>query len=87
MSRSLVGIVPVLLGLVAIAAAEDQKLPPISPTEGVVRLCNGKDLSGLYAWVKEGQRNDSKHVFTVHDGVIHVSGEGSGYLATEREYR
>lgn len=88
MSRSLVGVVLVLLGLmVAIAAGEDQKPPPISPTEGVIRLCNGKDLTGLYAWVKDGQRNDSKKVFTVQDGVIHVSGEGNGYLATEREYR
>ena len=87
MSKSLVGAISVLLVLiVAITAAEDRQ-PPISPTDGVVKLCNGKDLSGLYAWVKDGQRNDSKRVFTVHDGVIHVSGEGSGYLATEREYR
>lgn len=68
-------------------AAQDRIATAIRPTEGVIRLCNGKDLAGLYAWVRDGQRNDTKRVFTVHDGVIHVSGEGFGYLATEQEYR
>ena len=71
--------------LSATAVADDRTA--ISPTDGVIRLCNGKDLDGLYAWVKDGQRNDSRKVFTVQDGIIHVSGEGNGYLATEREYR
>ena len=72
-----------IFALMTTAAAAEE----ISPTDGVIQLCNGKDLSGLYAWVKDGQRNDAKKVFTVRDGVIHVSGEGHGYLATEREYR
>jgi hypothetical protein len=67
--------------------AQDRIATAIKPTDEVIRLCNGKDLSGLYAWVRDGQRNDTRRVFSVQDGVIHVSGEGFGYLATEREYR
>lgn len=76
-----------LILLSSSAVGEDRPLAAIRPTDGVVKLCNGKDLTGLYAWVRDGQRNDAKNVFTVRDGVIHVSGEGFGYLATESAYR
>ncbi|MCR4415464.1 MAG: DUF1080 domain-containing protein, partial [Thermoguttaceae bacterium] len=52
----------------------------ISPGDRVIRLFNGKDLSGLYTWLKESGRADPKRVFTVQDGVLRVSGEGCGYL-------
>ncbi len=80
--------IALVFGLTAtIGIAEERSREPISPTDGVVNLFNGKDLSGLSPWLKDSQRADSKHVFTVHDGMIHVSGEGAGYLATEQEYR
>jgi hypothetical protein len=60
---------------------------PIRPRDGVIQLFNGKDLTGLYTWLKDGKRDDPKKVFTVRDGVIHVSGAGTGYLATEKEYK
>ncbi len=59
----------------------------ISPGDRVIRLFNGKDLSGLYTWLKESGREDPKRVFTVQNGVLRVSGEGRGYLATERAYK
>lgn len=59
---------------------------PMSPSKRT-ELFNGKDLSGLTTWLKETKRDDPKRVFTAHDGMIHISGEGNGYLATEREYR
>jgi len=59
---------------------------PITPKE-VIPLCNGKDLSGLTTWLKGTKRDDPKKVFTVKDGVIHVSGEGFGYVATAKAYR
>jgi hypothetical protein len=55
--------------------------------DAVVPLFNGRDLSGLTTWLKESKHEDPKKVFTVHDGMIHVSGEGMGYVATEKEYR
>jgi hypothetical protein len=51
-----------------------------------VVLFNGKDLSGLTTWLKESQREDPKKVFTVQDGVLRLSGDGMGYVATDKEY-
>src|SRR5262245_16232874 len=59
---------------------------PVRPTD-VVKLFNGKDLSGLTTWLKKTGREDPKKVFTIRDGVIHVSGEDNGYVATEKAYR
>ena len=52
-----------------------------------IPLCNGKDLAGLTTWLKDTKRDDPRKVFSVKDGVIHVSGDGFGYLATEKAYR
>jgi hypothetical protein len=57
------------------------------PQEGPVALFNGKDLSGWTTWLRESKTEDPKKVFAVHDGMIHVSGEGMGYLATEKVYK
>lgn len=68
-------------------AAEDPRQDAISPGEKVVVLFNGKDLAGLYTWLKGSGRNaDPQGVYTVQDGMIHVSGEGMGYVGTEKAY-
>lgn len=59
---------------------------PIAPKE-TIKLFNGKDLAGLTTWLKDSKRDDPKKVFTVKDGVLHLSGEGFGYVATEKEYQ
>jgi geranylgeranyl transferase type-2 subunit beta len=64
----------------------EDEAAPIRP-EGVTKLFNGKDKSGLYSWLKGSGHKDPKKVFTVLDGLIHVSGEDLGYLAAEKEYR
>ncbi len=69
------------------AASEEPQEQPISPGDKVIKLFNGKNLTGLYTWLKEHERNDPNRTFTVHDGMIHVSGEGRGYVATEKTYR
>ncbi|HEX4591080.1 MAG TPA: DUF1080 domain-containing protein, partial [Gemmataceae bacterium] len=69
--------------MVAILAA----IPAAGADPATVRLFNGKDFTNFYTFVKgDGKNNDSKKVFAVEDGVIHVSGESYGYLATEKEY-
>ena len=51
------------------------------------RLFNGRDLTGWYTYLKGRGRNcDPKGVFTVTNGVIHVTGEEFGALVTEKEY-
>ncbi len=65
---------------------EEPKLTAIRPTEQVV-LFNGKDFDGLTTWLKKSGKQDPLKVFTVHDGMIHATGEDNGYVATAKEYR
>jgi hypothetical protein len=66
---------------------QEQRLQPVAPRDGVIQLFNGKNLTGLTSWLKQTKYDDPRKVFTVHDGMIHVSGEDNGYLATDKEYR
>ena len=50
-------------------------------------LFNGKDLSGFYTHlVGYEKNNDPKQVFSVHDGMLHISGEVNGCIVSEQEY-
>lgn len=52
-----------------------------------INLFNGKNLDGWYTFVQHRGRDiDPKKVFTVHDGLIHVSGEEYGCITTNEEY-
>src|SRR5262245_32365356 len=59
----------------------------ISPNKSVIKLFNCKDLSGLNTWLKDAKRTDPRRVFTVENGLLHISGDGYGYVATDKEYR
>jgi hypothetical protein len=69
-----------LIALTTVVAQE-----PISPKKAV-QLFNGKDLAGLTTWLKDTKRDDPRKVFSVKDGILHLSGDGFGYVATDREY-
>ncbi|MBI4659385.1 MAG: DUF1080 domain-containing protein [Verrucomicrobia bacterium] len=51
-----------------------------------VSLFNGANLDGLYTWLADTKREDPRRVFTVTNGMLHISGEGLGYLATLKEF-
>jgi hypothetical protein len=52
-----------------------------------IKLFNGKNLDGWYPFIQHrGKNSDVKKVFTVEDGVIHVSGEEYGSIVTNDEY-
>jgi hypothetical protein len=72
-----------LLPLLLLAPAADE---PVAPKE-TVSLFNGKDLSGLTPWLKDTKNEDPRRVFRVTDGQIHITGDGFGYLATEKAYK
>lgn len=59
---------------------------PIAP-HAVTPLFNAKDLTGWTTWLKDTQREDPRHVFQVTDGLLHLSGDGDGYVATTKSYR
>lgn len=45
------------------------------------------DNRGLTTWHKETGREDPRGVFEIKDGVLRVSGDGNGYLATKEAYQ
>lgn len=68
------------------AVAPGGEAEPLTPRE-TIRLFNGTNLAGFYSWLVDTRRADPRGVFRVANGVVHISGDGLGYLATEREYR
>ena len=50
-------------------------------------LFNGKNLNGWYSFIKNrGKNNDSAGVFSVKDGLLHITGQEFGYLVTEQKF-
>jgi hypothetical protein len=58
----------------------------IQPTK-TIKLFNGKSLDGWYTWSRDNGYNDVKKVFTVANGVIRVSGEEWGGIATKQAFK
>jgi hypothetical protein len=59
---------------------------PIAPTE-VIRPFNGQNLDGLVPWLTDTKYEDPRHVFTVEKGMLHISGNGLGYIRTKQYYK
>lgn len=68
--------------LVRIAQAAE----PLAPESGIVSLFNGRDLTGLYTWLVDTKYEDPRGVFSVTNGVLRISGEGLGYIATKQSH-
>lgn len=51
-----------------------------------VPLFNGRDLSGWRTWLVDTRHEDPRQVFTVTNGCLRISGDGLGYVGTEREF-
>ena len=65
----------------------DEQASAIEPLGNVVRPFNGRDLSGFTTWLRTSDRRESEDNYSVENGMIHISGEGMGYLATVDSYR
>ena len=74
---------PMLLAATTAAWCADA----ITPTNTAIRLFNGRNLDGLVTWLKDAKREDPRHVFTVERGMLHISGDGLGYIRTRERYR
>lgn len=71
------------MGTFAIA----QKAKDIPPHGKLVKLFNGKDLTGFDTLLEsKGWNHDPDKVFQVENGVIHVSGNDFGGIVTQKEY-
>lgn len=75
-------------GACLIAVALFAQTPPsaVTPKSRIV-LFNGSDLDGWYTWLQDNRYWDPKHVFTVQDGMLRISGEEWGGLTTQIAYR
>lgn len=79
-----------LLASFALHAADGKEsgnTVPVTPTEGVIQIFNGKNLDGLYTWLRDTKYEDPREVFTVKDGQLHISGDGWGGISTKQTYR
>jgi len=70
------------LSLCFIAQASE----PIVPKK-VIRPFETGDLSKLDTWLKDTGHKDPDNVFSLKDGVLHVTGYGAGYVATKQSYK
>ena len=59
----------------------------VSPADGPIKLFNGRNMEGFYTWIRDETYSDPNKVFTVKDGMIHISGNGYGGLITNKSYR
>jgi hypothetical protein len=83
----LAGVGIAMAGASALPAAAAEALLQPKPGAPGLPLFNGKDLSGFYTHLTGyGKNNDSKRVFRVDDGVLHITGEVNGGIISEQEY-
>lgn len=59
---------------------------PLEPRRRI-RLFNGRNLEGWSIWLRDSKREDPKGVFGVAGGMLRISGEEWGGIATLAEYR
>ena len=58
-----------------------------NPGKKFQSLFNGKDLKGWNSFLKtKGKNNDPDTIFSVIDGLLHISGKEFGYIVTEKTY-
>ncbi len=88
-NRKLPGVLTlaVVFALIAGQTQAGEKKKPLSPKDGVIKLFNGKNLSGFYTWLKDAKYEDPRQVFRVTDGMLHITGDGVGGLITKNEYK
>ncbi len=78
----------VCLGALLLAAGPDDDVPSFARAVPVVKTgepllsFNGKDLTGFYPYTRDHGYEDPNRVFTVKDGLLWISGEEYGGLAT-----
>ena len=79
-------ILPILVLLPPSGRGEPPQTPAFRSGGPIFRF-NGKDLTGFYAFTHDHRYEDPNQVFTVHDGMIHVSGKEFGGVATCGNFR
>ena len=71
--------------MASLLRAEESEKPVIHVKEPI-KLFNGKNLDGLYTFLKDTKYEDPRGVFTVKDGLLNISGDGWGGVITKDRY-
>ncbi|MBM3793710.1 MAG: DUF1080 domain-containing protein [Acidobacteria bacterium] len=61
--------------------------PPAEKVTRKIKLFNGKNLDGWYTWLREARYDDPARVYSVQNGMLRISGEQWGGIATRKAYR
>ncbi|MEP4077198.1 family 16 glycoside hydrolase [Haloferula sp.] len=68
--------------LPGIGRSQEEVITPAEP----IQLFDGESLDGWYSWTSETGYTDPNQAFSVVDGLLRLSGEGQGFLASNDEY-
>src|ERR1700677_5159109 len=80
----------VIVFLAALAGSVQalSQAPRIPRHKAAIVLFDGKNLHWFDTFLPSaGLNSDPAHVFTVEDGIVHVSGTEMGYFITKQEYK
>lgn len=61
--------------------------PETEPENCVVSFFDGKSLTGVYSWLEGTAFEDPMKIFTIDNGLLHVSGNALGALISTQEFR
>jgi len=87
MSTRSICVLQALLDCLAIASAHaETPAGPVVP-QVPIKLFNGRDLEGLYTFLEDTGYRDERAVFSVHSGVLRISGDGYGGVTTRDSFR
>jgi hypothetical protein len=73
-------------GFFTCVQAQEAGEKPISPDK-IIRFFQGDKTKEIYTWLSRSQYKDPDNVLSIKDGVVHFTGDESGYLCTEMLYR
>jgi hypothetical protein len=59
----------------------------LSPRYRPIVLFDGRNTDNFYSWLVDSKYNDPRHVFTLTNNMIRISGDGLGYLASRADYQ
>jgi hypothetical protein len=88
-SLKIIVLIAVFLSVTAFDSSAHTKGKKVNKTRKakteMIRLCNGKNLNNWVFYLKDPSVNPS-NVFSVRDGVIHITGNPFGYMRTKDTY-
>ena len=87
MKQTLLVFFAIVLGVFFSADAVAQAPASGADAKGVIHVFNGKDMKGFYTFLKgHGRDVDPNKVFTVQDGMLHISGAEFGCVTSDQEF-